>query len=346
MQNAGSRILYIDDEIGLCRLAQRQLERLGFIVTLAHSGPDGLALAREQAFDLVALDHYMPGQDGIETLGELMQLPHVPAVVYVTGSDETHIAVSALKAGAADYVVKSANDDFFDLLGRTINQALDARRILAEKERAEQRLRESNAQLQTMLREMNHRVANSLQMVSSLVKLQARRATTAESQAIMRDIRHRIDAVYRVHRQLYVSGDGTTVGMVDYITGLVEDMTLTFSNITAARPIRVMAGAVDLPASDAISLGICISELVSNACKYAYAEDQNGEVRVIFTPLGGNGFRLVVEDDGRGLAKNSAPTGTGLGTQIIHAMTHSLGATLNQTNTGNGFRITLERPPT
>jgi two-component sensor histidine kinase len=67
---------------------------------------------------------------------------------------------------------------------------------------------------------------------------------------------------------------------------------------------------------------------------------------VIFTPLGGNGFRLVVEDDGRGLAKNSAPTGTGLGTQIIHAMTHSLGATLNQTNTGNGFRITLERPPT
>ena len=345
MQNSGSRILYIDDEIGLCRLAQRQLERLGFVVTLAHSGAEGLALAREQAFDLVALDHYMPGQDGIETLGELMQLPQVPAVVYVTGSDETHIAVSALKAGAADYVVKSANDDFFDLLGRTINQALDARRILAEKERAEQRLRQSNARLETMLREMNHRVANSLQMVSSLVKLQARRATTAESQAIMRDIRHRIDAVYRVHRQLYVSGDGTMVGMVDYITGLVEDLTLTFSNMAASRPIRVIAGAIDLPASEAISLGISISELVSNACKYAYEEDQNGEVRVIFTPLGGNGFRLVVEDDGRGMDKNAAPTGTGLGTQIIRAMTHSLGATLTQLNTGHGLRITLERPP-
>ncbi|MGQ4828604.1 two-component system sensor histidine kinase/response regulator, partial [Enterococcus faecalis] len=77
-------------------------------------------------------------QDGETTLRELMAMPHPPAVIYVTGAQETSIAVNALKAGAADYVVKAASDDFFDLLGRTINQALDARRILGEKERAEQ----------------------------------------------------------------------------------------------------------------------------------------------------------------------------------------------------------------
>ena len=77
------------------------------MVSTAHSGPEGVTLAREHAFDLVALDHYMPGQNGLETLEQLMQLPQVPAIVYVTGSDETDIAVSALKAGAADYVVKS-----------------------------------------------------------------------------------------------------------------------------------------------------------------------------------------------------------------------------------------------
>jgi two-component sensor histidine kinase len=343
MANSGARILYVDDEPGLCRLAQRKLERLGFVVTVANSGAAGLALAQSQTFDLVALDHYMPGQDGIETLGALMELPQAPAVVYVTGSDETHIAVNALKAGATDYVVKTANEDFFDLLARTINQALDTRRILAEKDRVEQRLRESNAQLEAMLREMNHRVANSLQIVSSLVKLQARRAKSDESKSIMLDIRQRIDAVSRVHRQLYVSGGGTTIDMLDYITGLVEDLTLTFANNAAGRSIQVLADAVDLPASDVISIGILISELVSNACKYAYAEDESGEVRVIFTSLGGDGFRLIVEDDGRGVADNAAPAGTGLGTQIVQAMADTLGASITRANTAPGYRTTLER---
>jgi len=346
MPNAGSRILYIDDEVGLCRLAQRKLERLGFDVAVAHSGAQGLALAQAQPFDLVALDHYMPGQDGSQTLAALMQLPQAPAVVYVTGSEETHIAVNALKAGAADYVVKTANDDFFDLLGRTINQALDTRRILAEKDRAEQRLRESNAQLAVMLHEMNHRVANSLQIVSALVKLQERRANSAEAKSIMSDIRQRIDAVSRVHRMLYISGGGTVIGMVDYITGLIEDLRLTFAGNAAVRSIRVEADSTELPASDAISIGVLISELVSNACKYAYAEDENGEVRVLFTALAGDGFRLVVEDDGRGFDESSAPVGTGLGTQIVRAMAETLGATLIQTNVGPGYRTVLERSPT
>jgi two-component sensor histidine kinase/CheY-like chemotaxis protein len=343
MLNTGSRILYVDDEVGLCRLAQRQLERLGFAVAVAHSGAQGLALARAQDFDLVALDHYMPGQDGLATLDQLMELPNPPAVVYVTGSEETHVIVSALKAGATDYVVKSSSGDFFDLLGRTINQALDARRIAAEKERAEQRLRESNAQLEAMLREMNHRVANSLQIVSALVKLQSLRTSSAESRSIMRDIRRRIDAVARIHRQLYVGGGGTLIGMADYITGLVDDLALMLGHGPATRTIRVRVDAVDLPASEAVSIGILIGELVSNACKYAYADDQDGEVRVIFSAPSGNDFRLVVEDDGRGADPAAPPTGTGLGTQIIRAMAETLGATVT-VGPGPGYRTVLERP--
>jgi len=357
MPNTGARILYIDDEVGLCRLAQRRLSRLGFKVTVAHSGLDGLALAREQAFDLVALDHYMPGQNGIETLGALMKLPEVPAVVYVTGSDETDVAVNALKAGATDYMVKTASDDFFDLLGRTINQALDTRRMMAEKTRAEQRLRESNAQLAAMLSEMNHRVANSLQIVTALVELQERRTKSEETKSVMRDIRQRIDAVSRVHRQLYASGGGAMIDMGDYISGIAENLALTFASTSAARPIKVEADAIELPASDAISIGILINELVSNACKYAYPDDRDGEVRVLFAARGadgepGNGdnaqpaFRLAVEDDGCGVDEHAVPTGTGIGTQIIRAMADTLGATIAQANTSPGLRTTVERRAT
>ena len=67
------RILYIDDDAGLRRLAVRTLARRGFVVTAAESGAEGVALAEAERFDLIAVDHYMPGMDGLETLKRLRQ---------------------------------------------------------------------------------------------------------------------------------------------------------------------------------------------------------------------------------------------------------------------------------
>ena len=93
------------------------LARKGYDVTTAANGDEGIAMTASQAFDLVAVDHYMPGRDGLSTLEGLRALPDCPPIVYVTGSEESRIAVAALKAGAQDYVVKAVGDDFFDLLG-------------------------------------------------------------------------------------------------------------------------------------------------------------------------------------------------------------------------------------
>ena len=121
---AGGRILYIDDDAALRRLTQRALARRGFEVTLAEDGASGVAMAAATPFDLVAVDHYMPGMDGLETLTRLRALPEPPPVVYVTGSEEGQIAVAALKAGAADYVVKTVGENFFDLLANAIEQVM------------------------------------------------------------------------------------------------------------------------------------------------------------------------------------------------------------------------------
>jgi len=111
-----TRVLYIDDDAGIRRLAARALERRGYRMTVAETGSEGVVKAAAERFDLIAVDHYMPGMDGLETLEALRRLPDPPPVVYVTGSEEGRIAVAALKAGAADYVVKTVGDDFFDLL--------------------------------------------------------------------------------------------------------------------------------------------------------------------------------------------------------------------------------------
>lgn len=340
-----SRILYIDDDEGLCRLAKRHLERMGCELTYALSGAQGIELARATPFDLVALDHIMPGMGGLETLELLMALPSPPGVIYVTGSDETGVAVAALKAGAVDYVVKTGSGDFFELLTSTLHQAAATLRLRQQKEQVEQQLRETNAQLEALLHEMNHRVANSLQMVSSLVSLQSRRATGQEARAMLQDVRHRIQAIGRIHRQLYTGESYHAVNMRDYLEGMARDLAGTFSSENIRRSIKVMAQDASLPAATAVTLGVLVNELVSNACKYAYGREESGEVRIRFDLEGEDGYHLRVEDDGVGLGEDLGPQGTGLGSQIVTAMARSLGAIHSFSSPGKGLQVDIHRAP-
>jgi DNA-binding response OmpR family regulator len=147
---ATHRILYIDDDPGIARLVQRQLERAGFTVTLAHDGRTGEHLAATEQFDAIGLDHYMPGRDGLEVLEALKAMPNSPPVIFVTGAEEPRIAVTALKSGAADYVVKDVQGSFIELLAASIAQEITRSRLHREKEQAEREVRESRDRLELL----------------------------------------------------------------------------------------------------------------------------------------------------------------------------------------------------
>ncbi len=132
-----TRILYIDDDPGLCRLVQKDLERQGYVVEIAPDGASGLVRIAQGGIDVVALDHYMPNQDGLETLASIRDLAEPPPVIYVTAAQEGRVAVAALKAGAADYVAKDVQGEFLPLLQRAIDAALDAVMLRRAKEAAE-----------------------------------------------------------------------------------------------------------------------------------------------------------------------------------------------------------------
>jgi two-component sensor histidine kinase len=335
------RILYIDDDPGLRRLVEKLLGRRGHAVTSAASGEDGLALAREQDFDLIAIDHYMPGMDGLATLDALGALPNCPPLVYVTGSDESRVAVAALKSGASEYVVKSSGGDFVDLLDQAFDQALSKGRLKLEKAAAEEALRESNEHLHVLLREVNHRVANSLQIVSTMVGMQSNLLSDGNGREALADTQRRIDAIAQVHRNLYASNDAQSVAMDEYLAALVSELEETWSTPLAPREIRLQAEPIRLHSDKAVSLGVIVNELVSNACKYAYGSTDPGEVRVLFTSDGSDQFRLTVEDDGCGLVDGASPRGTGLGSKLIQAMARSLSATLHYDEAHGGVRATL-----
>jgi two-component sensor histidine kinase len=341
MSESAARVLYIDDDAGLCRLAVRNLKRLGYEVVSATDGSDGVVQATAGGFDAIAVDHYMPGMDGLATLAALRELPGQPPVVYVTGSEETRIAIAALKAGADDYVIKTIGEDFFSLLDTAFRQAIERRRLAQAKAAAEAELVESNARLETLLREVNHRVANSLQLVSALVHLQSSALSDAVAKAALTDTQRRIEAIAQVHRRLYTGASVDAVAMDDYLAALIAELEETWSTPSAPRALTLVCEPIEMTTDRAVSLGVIVNELVSNACKYAYAAGVAGQVRVALAREGADGFRLVVEDDGVGMTPEATPRGTGIGTRVVQAMARSLHAELAYDAHHNGVRAVL-----
>ncbi|WP_019516687.1 histidine kinase dimerization/phosphoacceptor domain -containing protein [Sphingomonas sp. Mn802worker] len=333
------RVLYIDDDAGIRRLVSRALERRGYSVTVADGGEAGVAAAAGEPFDLVAVDHYMPGIDGLETLARLRALPVPPAVVYVTGSEESRVAIAALRSGAADYVVKTPGEDFFDLLDASFAQVIERGLLEQEKFRAEEDLRASNARLEALLAEVNHRVANSLQLVSAMVRMQSSALTDPAARAALEDTQRRITAIAQVHRRLYTGDAVESVDMHEYLTALIDELTATWSTPATPRALKLVAEPVRLPTDRAVSLGVIVTELVSNACKYAYPSG-GGEIRVALARDGTERFRLSVEDDGVGIG-DAAPKGTGVGTKLIRAMAQSLDTIVEYDVAHRGTRATL-----
>jgi two-component sensor histidine kinase len=336
------RVLYVDDDEGLRNLVRRALERRGYAVALAASGEEGLAALDAGGFDLVALDHYMPGQGGFETLLQMRRRPDPPPIVYVTGSDESRVAVSALKAGASDYVVKTVGDEFFDLLESAFDQALAQVELRRRHAKAEADLVTSNLRLEALLREVNHRVANSLQLVSAFVQMQAS-AVEGEARAALKDTRRRIEAIIQVHQRLYSSQDVESVDMQDYLAALVRELQDTLSTAASPRHLSLVADEVRLTTDKAVSVGVIVNELITNACKYAYRRGEPGEVRIRLANEGA-GLTLTVEDDGGGMAGDGVVRGTGLGGRLIKAMATSLNSEVRYDQAHAGVRAILRLP--
>jgi len=164
------------------------------------------------------------------------------------------------------------------------------------------------------------------------------------SREALADTERRIQAIAQVHRKLYTSDDVESVAMDEYLESIIEELQATWSSPVNPRTIKLEAEALQLHTDKAVSLGIIVNELVSNACKYAYETGNPGEVRVRFKRDESAKFRLEVEDDGCGLKDEVAPHGTGLGTKLIAAMAKSLSSAIEYDRAHNGCRAILVAP--
>ena len=344
-QKPGRTILYVDDDETLAVLVARRLRREGFDVEVASNALDALKILQEKTFDAVALDHFMPERLGLDILPEIRALPAAPPVVYVTGSEDTRIAIAALKAGAADYVIKDTAGEFLTLLSPIIDQDVRHEETLRAKAQAEEEMRIAREKAELLLREVNHRVANSLAMVASLVHLQQASLKDPAARFALSETQNRITAIAQVHRSLYTSDDVSSVQMPGYVQSILQDLEQSLTHEGGATHVTCECDAVTLSTDRAVAVGVIITELVTNAFKYAYSLEQPGPVFVEVRDKGEE-ICLAVIDQGKGTTESASgkATGTGLGMKIVRTMCMTLEGEYTIEDNNPGLKVKLAFP--
>lgn len=190
-----------------------------------------------------------------------------------------------------------------------------------------------------LLQELQHRVANSLQIIASVLLQSARRAQSEETRANLHEAHQRIMSVATLQQQLSASRLGD-VDLRSYFTDLCRSIGASMIRDHNQISLDVSADDSVTTADVSISLGLIITELVINALKYAFPGGRIGQIKVGYTSLGKN-WRLSVSDDGVGLPVGDYAPKAGLGTNIVAALASSLSADVETTDTKPGVSVSI-----
>lgn len=195
---------------------------------------------------------------------------------------------------------------------------------LSEKERALTRALE---QKDVLAREIDHRVRNSLQIVASVMLMQARKVDDGGARAAFEDTYARVMSVARVHDSLQHAGDAETVDLGETLRQLCDD--LATGIVGSSGRLQVQSeGELMVPSRTAVALSLIATELVTNALKYAYPSGEGGPIEIAVRPRDEGGIELLVCDQGRGLPTDWADrprSSGGLGMKVIRAMLQQIG---------------------
>jgi two-component sensor histidine kinase len=210
---------------------------------------------------------------------------------------------------------------------------------------AEKNLEEAQRK-EIMLKEIHHRVKNNLQVISSLLDLQARASDNRHTAEVLRESRMRLHSMSIIHEKLYRSGDSSGIPVQEYVRDLVSNLRKSFAADPQAIGFRVNTEDLSLDMDVAVPCGLIINELVSNALKYAFPRGRKGEVRIGFQR--GEAGRLVLEvgDDGVGLPPEvDVHSPSTLGLRIVNVLAGQLKGSLEASDDGGTtIRVSFPEP--
>jgi Signal transduction histidine kinase len=222
---------------------------------------------------------------------------------------------------------------------------ITARRV-AEQEK--QKLLEHTEQLleqqKTLLREMEHRIANSLQIIASILLLKAGAVASEETKNELRAAHQRVMSVAAVQSHLHASDGIEEIEIGPYLTKLSSGLASSMVDPKQSVDISVIADRGTLPSSHAVSIGLIVTELIINSVKYAFSgAHASANIQVIFE-MAKSDWKLTVADNGRGRRQaDNVNASTGLGTALVAALAKQLRAQVSETSSRKGMAVTVTK---
>ena len=216
-------------------------------------------------------------------------------------------------------------------------------RDITERRQAEDKIRASLQEKEVLLKEINHRVKNNLQIISSLLNLQSRDIQDKQALRSFQVSQDRIKAMALVHEKLYQSEDLARIDFGEYIKSLATDLGSSYGLGSRNIEVKLDVENILLGVDTAIPCGVIVNELVTNSLKHAFPGDRSGEISITFREVDGQ-YTMVFKDDGVGLPEDldiSHPSSLGL--TIVNALTGQLGGAIALGRNG-GSEVSITFP--
>ena len=208
----------------------------------------------------------------------------------------------------------------------------ELKKEVSQRKQAQEQINESLKEKIVLLREIHHRVKNNLQIVSSLLNLQAGYITDKKILEVFKESQTRIRSMALIHEKLYQSRDLDKINFSDYIDSLIQDLFRSYRSQLNNINIRCEAGEIYLEIDQAILCGLIINELISNSIKHAFKGRDKGEIVVELSSQADN-YEIVVEDNGIGFPEDIDIENTdSLGLQLVTSLTSQMAGKLDITS--------------
>ena len=216
---------------------------------------------------------------------------------------------------------------------------------ITEHKQAEDLIKASLKEKEVLLKEIHHRVKNNLQIVTSLLQMQARRTKEPQAIEVLRDSRNRIASIALVHEKLYRSQDLANIDFGQYIPDLTTHLFDTYNVRSTAVNLTIDVENIYLEIDRAIPCGLIINELVSNSLKYAFPANNKGEIKVYLYSNTDNTLTLIIQDNGIGIPEEfDIETPKSLGLTLVQGLVDQLEGTIElERHQGTQFKITFPR---
>jgi two-component sensor histidine kinase len=367
------KILYVDDEKGLLAAFISLLRKEDIETHVLHDSTRIQQVLEDTGpFAVVFSDQRMPVMDGVGVLEVVARLHPSTLRVMMSGfTDFQDLARAVNVAGLTSFIPKPWKDDELIRFARDCIERFNIaeekarlRRLLGDSYRNLQLLLEGNPngnepqelvstevvaalrrEKELMLKEIYHRVMNNLQVISSMLTLQAGRDADPAAQKALRRAVERIHAMARVHGGLYQSNDLSSIDFTRYLRSQLAQGDLFLPQNEIAW--EVAGDSVVVGIDVAVPLGLVCHELISNALTHAFPGGQRGQVKVTIRSETEGGLSVEIADDGKGMGDIATGGGNshGLGLLLVDALATQLGATIQMSSgAGTSYLIKLELP--